>query len=68
MRLIQQCPFAPRCPYAHDECRVEPPPLKPVGTAPGHRSACVLPPERVGVPTAEQLERDSARYSGRVSA
>ena len=68
MRQIDQCPFAPRCPYTHDECRAAPPPLKDVGTAPGHRSACVLPADRVGVPTAEELERDSVRYSGRVSA
>ncbi len=52
MREIKECPFAPRCPLVHDACRVEPPPLKPVGTRPGHLSACVLPADRVGVPGA----------------
>jgi oligopeptide/dipeptide ABC transporter ATP-binding protein len=49
MRQIEQCPFASRCAYVHDECRVAPPPLKPVGARPGHLSACVLPADRVGV-------------------
>jgi oligopeptide/dipeptide ABC transporter ATP-binding protein len=50
MRQIDECPFAPRCPHVHDECHVEPPPLKPVGGRPGHVSACTLPADRVGVP------------------
>ena len=50
MRLIQECPFSSRCPHVHDACLVEPPPLKAVGTHPGHLSACVLPPDRVGLP------------------
>lgn len=33
------CPFAPRCPLAIDECRLEEPELLPVGT--GHRAACI---------------------------
>ncbi len=52
MRQINECPFASRCPYVHDECRVAPPPLKPVGTKPGHLSACVLPADRVGLSAA----------------
>ena len=35
-------------PYVQSECRVAPPPLKPVGHAPGHVSACILPATRVG--------------------
>jgi len=48
MRQIDECPFAGRCPHVQDACRVAPPPLKPVGTRPGHVSACVLPSDRVG--------------------
>ncbi|OBH66941.1 peptide ABC transporter ATP-binding protein [Mycobacterium intracellulare] len=33
------CPFAPRCPLAIDECRLEEPDLLPVGT--DHRAACI---------------------------
>ncbi len=32
------CAFAPRCPYARDECRQAPPPLEPI--APQHLRAC----------------------------
>jgi oligopeptide/dipeptide ABC transporter ATP-binding protein len=32
------CPFAPRCDYVIDRCRVEMPPLAPVG--PNHKAAC----------------------------
>jgi oligopeptide transport system ATP-binding protein len=34
------CAFAPRCPHAFDRCRVERPPLRPLG--PGRASACHL--------------------------
>jgi oligopeptide/dipeptide ABC transporter ATP-binding protein len=50
LRLAKECPFAPRCPYVQSECRLGPPPLKPVGNSPDHLSACILPPTRVGVP------------------
>ena len=36
------CPFAPRCPYAFDQC-AQMPPLDAVGDEPGHLSACWLP-------------------------
>jgi oligopeptide/dipeptide ABC transporter ATP-binding protein len=49
MRMIEQCPFAPRCAQVRDACRVAPPPLKPVGSSPGHLSACVLDANRVGL-------------------
>jgi peptide/nickel transport system ATP-binding protein len=49
MRKIEECPFAGRCPQVRDACRVAPPPLKSVGSRPGHVSACVLPADRVGV-------------------
>jgi len=52
MQWIDECPFAPRCPQVHAECRTQPPPLKPVGEVRGHISACTLPPDRVGMPKA----------------
>ncbi len=42
------CPFAPRCAYVLDRCRVEPPPFAEAGTEPGHRSACWLPHDSAG--------------------
>ncbi len=42
LRLSPGCPFAPRCPYARDRCRVEAPPLEPADT-PGHEFACWYP-------------------------
>jgi len=58
LRLARECPFAPRCPHVREECRAAPPPLKPVGHSPGHLSACVLPPSRVGLvaPVAPALD------------
>jgi peptide/nickel transport system ATP-binding protein len=49
MRLVDECPFANRCPYVHDECRARAPELKKVGQGAGHVSACVLPSDRVGI-------------------
>jgi oligopeptide/dipeptide ABC transporter ATP-binding protein len=49
MRVLKECPFAPRCPQVQPVCRTAPPPLKPVGHTEGHLSACVLPPTRVGM-------------------
>jgi oligopeptide/dipeptide ABC transporter ATP-binding protein len=49
MRMIEQCPFANRCPHVQNACRVAPPPMKPVGSRPGHTSACILPADRVGI-------------------
>jgi peptide/nickel transport system ATP-binding protein len=39
------CPFQPRCALARDECSATPP--GPVEVAPGHLSACILPPAEV---------------------
>ncbi len=39
------CPFQPRCALARDECTVRPP--EPAEVAPGHLSACILPPAEV---------------------
>ncbi|HEX8167874.1 MAG TPA: ABC transporter ATP-binding protein [Beijerinckiaceae bacterium] len=35
---IVGCAFAPRCPYAVERCRIEAPPLRPLGK--GHTAAC----------------------------
>jgi peptide/nickel transport system ATP-binding protein len=51
MRQLDECPFANRCPYVHPECREGAPALRAVGRRPGHVSACILPADRVGVPT-----------------
>jgi peptide/nickel transport system ATP-binding protein len=40
LRLPIGCSYAPRCPYAIDECRAADPPLTPVDT-PGHQAACI---------------------------
>jgi len=40
LALPKGCRFAARCPFAHDACLVEVPPLREV--APGHKVACVL--------------------------
>jgi peptide/nickel transport system ATP-binding protein len=58
--MIEECPFAPRCDYAEDACLVEPPPLKAVGRAPGHVSACILPTDRVGLEAAQAAGTSTA--------
>jgi len=40
------CPFHPRCTYVFDRCRLDRPPLAPVGDEVGHASACWLPRNR----------------------
>lgn len=47
------CPFVPRCAYTIDRCRVEYPPLAPVGEA--HDSACWVQPSRATRPTVAPL-------------
>ncbi|MGH3742566.1 MAG: oligopeptide/dipeptide ABC transporter ATP-binding protein, partial [Micromonosporaceae bacterium] len=54
-RLPSGCVFHPRCPYARDRCRTEPPPLTQV--APGRLSACHF---------AEEVRSDAT--SGRADA
>ena len=39
------CRFAPRCPFADQRCRLDPPPLRDI--APGHRVACWKAPVEV---------------------
>ncbi len=57
LRPATRCPFVPRCPQARAECQLGPPPLKPVGRSPGHLSACVLPPDRVGMPVSLSIRQ-----------
>jgi len=40
--LPKGCRFHPRCPFAVDACRSEPPPLRAI--APGHEAACLRAP------------------------
>jgi oligopeptide/dipeptide ABC transporter ATP-binding protein len=43
------CPFHPRCGYVMDECVGDQPPLADIDFYAGHRSACWLPVEAVGM-------------------
>ena len=45
LRLPKGCPFAARCRYVFDKCKVEAPPLTPVYQDDDHQSACWLSPE-----------------------
>ncbi len=60
LRRATTCPFAPRCPYVRSECLVEPPPLRSVGHSPGHLSACVLAPDRVGTTAGLSVREPAA--------
>ncbi|MFL6136445.1 MAG: ABC transporter ATP-binding protein [Frankiaceae bacterium] len=42
------CPFHPRCPHRFEPCDTDRPPLAMVAGGLGHRSACWLPPDRIG--------------------
>jgi peptide/nickel transport system ATP-binding protein len=48
VKLPEGCPFAPRCPLAHDRCRRELP--LPQTVAPEHSVACHLYPEHDALP------------------
>lgn len=48
LNLPPGCPFAPRCPYAFDRCRVETPALQPVTTL--QKAACHLYPAHTSLP------------------
>ncbi len=58
------CPFQPRCGLARDECSATPP--EPVEVAPGHLSACILPPAEVAAgfgrhrPRPRQMPNETA--------
>jgi len=52
--LPDGCPFAPRCPLAHDRCRSELP--SPQTVAPEHRVACHLYPEHESLPPFRAAE------------
>jgi peptide/nickel transport system ATP-binding protein len=53
IRLPLGCPFAPRCHYAFDKCKVEVPPLATVYQDEDHQSACWL--------SADEQVRESQR-------
>ena len=46
INLPPGCPFAPRCAYVMDRCRIEVPPLAPALTGAEHLSACWLPRDK----------------------
>jgi peptide/nickel transport system ATP-binding protein len=48
LNLPPGCPFAPRCPYVFERCRVETPALQPVSVL--QKAACHLYPEHVSLP------------------
>jgi peptide/nickel transport system ATP-binding protein len=50
MTVVQGCRFAPRCPFAVDQCRREAPPLIDLGD--GHEAACWRAPLEVGMEQA----------------
>jgi len=50
MTVVQGCRFAPRCPFAVDQCRQEAPPLIDLGD--GHEAACWRAPLEVGMEQA----------------
>ena len=49
INLPTGCSFHPRCPYVMDQCVTEVPPLRQVAGSAGHRSACWLPVDEVGL-------------------
>jgi peptide/nickel transport system ATP-binding protein len=53
IRLPPGCPFAPRCRYAFDRCKVQTPPLATVFQDDSHQSACWL--------SAQESVRESQR-------
>ncbi|HEY7273848.1 MAG TPA: ABC transporter ATP-binding protein [Actinoplanes sp.] len=54
------CPFHPRCRYAMEMCRDVEPELRPVDGGPGHRSACWLPADAVGMSDSAEHRRLAA--------
>jgi peptide/nickel transport system ATP-binding protein len=54
VKLPQGCPFAPRCPLAHERCRKELP--VPQNIAPEHEVACHLYPEHASLPPLRAAE------------
>lgn len=61
------CPFHPRCPFAHERCRVETPALQ--SPVPGRQVACHLYPQHAALPTiplalAEALDARPAVTNG----
>ncbi|MBW8483376.1 ABC transporter ATP-binding protein [Actinomadura parmotrematis] len=70
INLPSGCVFHPRCPFVHDRCRTEDPPLDAVGGAalsPGtaHRSACWLPHDITGLGEDADRARAAAAERGR---
>jgi peptide/nickel transport system ATP-binding protein len=61
------CPFHPRCPFAMDVCRREPPQLRSLDVNGSHQSACWLPLDLVGLGPEVDRHRQVAAGTGHVS-
>lgn len=59
------CPFHPRCGYVMDRCVGEEPPLAELGGGRGHRSACWLPGDQLGLGADVDERRMAAVEQGR---
>jgi oligopeptide/dipeptide ABC transporter ATP-binding protein len=68
IQLPSGCAFHPRCPYVMNTCIGQDPPERPVEGGPGHRSACWLPAELVGVDEQVDAARQAAAERHRGSA
>ena len=69
INLPSGCSFRTRCPYVMDQCVTEVPPLRQVAGAStnqgGHRSACWLPVDEVGLGADIDAQREQAARSHR---
>jgi oligopeptide/dipeptide ABC transporter ATP-binding protein len=68
IQLPSGCAFHPRCPFVMTTCIDQDPPERPVDGGPGHRSACWLPPELVGIDEQVEAARHAAAERHRGSA
>ncbi|MGH9067709.1 MAG: ABC transporter ATP-binding protein [Acidimicrobiales bacterium] len=66
LRVPSGCPFHPRCPYVMDRCIAEEPPMVEVAGGRGHRSACWLPADQVGIGAEATEARQGVARSGRL--
>ena len=69
INLPSGCSFRTRCPYVMDQCVTEVPPLRQVAGAStnqgGHRSACWLPVDEVGLGAEVDAQREQVARSRR---
>jgi oligopeptide/dipeptide ABC transporter ATP-binding protein len=68
IQLPSGCSFHPRCPYVMDQCLTDVPPLRDVAGSAGHRSACWLPVDGVGLGADVDAARESVAKARRGAA